>query len=95
MLLGELQSLETHIVPQSENDLGSLKRLCERSQRCLGEVDKAVDKVVAENSSRKAGSDVKVKLRKWVLNKDDLEDTSKKLNAVLEALRVMMDFIQL
>lgn len=95
MLLRKLRSLETQIVPHSEDDLITLKRLCERSQRCLEEVEKVVDKVIAKNPGRSSGSEMKIRLRKWVLNKHDLEDTSKKLKEVREALRVMMDFVQL
>ena len=62
------------------SDVRRLKRLSERVQKSLGEVERLVDKVVKAYSDE-GGSAGRVKVRwiKWFLYKDDFESMEKEL----------------
>ncbi len=95
VLLSKLQTLNTHTITYTADELACFELLCERSQQCLHDVDEAVKKVMAQTSDANADRTPKVRLLKWFLNKGDFEEMTKKLNDVREALGTMVDLMQL
>lgn len=95
VLLCKLQALNTHAVTYTADELDCFELLCKRSQQCLRDVDEAVKKVVAQGPKVKAGDTPKVRLLKWILNKGDFEEMTKKLKDVREVLGTMVDLMQL
>lgn len=71
-----------------------LELLCRKAKRCLEEVDEALDRVVVRGAAS-PGVRTSTTIRKirWIMRKDDLEEISRKIRELRDALNVMLDFM--
>ena len=95
LTLEKLKSIETHVVPQSTAELSYLGLLRDNAQRGLKEVEEAVDKVLVSESNGNNGSGLpKLYVRKFILNKNNFEEFSRKVKELQNALDRMLSFSQ-
>lgn len=79
----------------SAEDLACLEVLCDRARQRLEDVERAIRRVAVHSPGRGSRIGLKIRVAKWILNKDGFEEISKKLNETRDALWTMLDFIQL
>lgn len=77
-----------HISPEH------VERLRESAQRCFDDIDVLSTKVTKEGSSTGGATKRSIRPFKWLLNKDDIKDTSEDLKELRELLISMLFITQ-
>ena len=71
-----------------------LQALCEKANVCLTDVDAAVKKVVSGGEIDGRTPKLRLRRRKWIINKGKLDDLEQKMTELRKALCEMLDFLR-
>lgn len=94
LLLATLDTTRSRPIPYPPEAASHIQCLCASARECLEDVNAIISKVTIQPiSTSGALGPPKVSLKKWLMKKNDLEDTSKRLKELRETLTVMVNFI--
>ncbi|KAI0085488.1 hypothetical protein BDY19DRAFT_996627 [Irpex rosettiformis] len=92
LFVDRLRSIGTPDASYSPGEAAYLNVLCDKSQHCLEEVDKAVEAVVVRI---RGGGQPAIRWNKWIMKKGDLQEMSQTLMNLRDSLSMMVDFMHL
>ncbi len=94
LLLEKLKSTETHKIPRSSAEDAYLCLLRDNAQKCLQEVEAAVERVVVRSADGDDPSQPEIRLKKFMLSRSNFLEFSRKVKQLQEALDRILNFTQ-